>query len=168
MQAAPNARYFQAQIGDQYKLTCGNKTKYVFVYELPSESNNYKLKVVEVVNNRVNYDQAYTSGCTYLYKGNETWHIEYFTRPIKQGDANCDGLVYSNYTPMGGSDTDALNYIYQNGLPGTIDTYEGYLAMIYACSLNMDWYITQNDVDTIRYNNASGKMNGYWRYVGSM
>lgn len=166
----PNDRYFWAEIGDQYRIKYNNRYKDVFVYQLPSSSNGYKLKVVEVVNNRVRYDRQYTLGGAYLFNGNESWHIEYYTRPIKRGDANCDGVVFSNYSPEApaGSDTDALNDIFQHGLPSTVDTYDGYFALTYAASLDGDWYITRDDVNIIRYNGAYRIMNGNYNYIDIM
>lgn len=171
MCAEPSARYFMAQIGDQYKIKCGNQTKYVFVYQLPSSANNYKMKVVEVVNNRVRYDRQYDFGTSYLFSGNQSWHIEYYMRPIKQGDASCDGFVFSSYNPVGGgtSDTDACltqyyNYHYQSNPDARTQ------AIISACSVYMpfDWVVDRNDVETIRYNGAQGRMNGSYGYVASL
>lgn len=164
----PNERYFTPQLGDQLKIKCGSEIKYVFVYQLPSSENNYKLKTVEVVNNRVRYNREYTSSTAYLYNGNQTWHIEAVTRPIKQGDANCDGVVLarSTYTSSN-SDLDVINA----GIPSNY-TGDRKKAFIAAASLNDDRNVDVTDYRILLYNQMEngvitcpGRMNGYWTYL---
>lgn len=168
MEHYPNARYFTPQLGDQYKISNGSYSKTVFVYQLPSSSNNYKLKTVEVIDGFIKYDRQYQLGGTYLYRNNETWHIEYMTRPIKQGDANGDGQVLAQNTYSSStSDLDKIN----GGIPTSL-SYYGKRAFIAAASLNNDRNVDVTDYRILLYNQLQnnyfvndGRMHGNWYYV---
>ena len=173
LELKPNVRYHRAQLGDQIHIVNGNQQKWAFVTGLPSAATNYKLRVIELVNNKVTYNVDYDYQTAYLTKGSQQWTMDYYVRPIKQGDVNGDGVVCpEDYDPCAsGSDLTAIT-TYAQQLPSN-SVYEVKLLKA-AASLDgdddidgADYRILQNNLVAQRagseYNN--GRMQGNWYYV---
>ena len=112
LELTPNQRYFQAQLGDQLHVVSGGRSKWVFVMALPTAATNYKMQTIELDDkSRICYNVSYDYQTAFLTNSSGTqWTIDYYARPIKQGDANGDGAVCpEQYDPChSGSDLNAL------------------------------------------------------------
>lgn len=171
MQISPNARYHVARLGDQVTMTRNGVTKTVFV----TYCNSPSLKVVELKNGKITYDNAYYYAGNTMMKGNETWTVDYVTRPIKQGDANGDGFVYAERYADYYGDLEAIANYANNGVPAGVR----YDVLMAAASLDGDWQITAADHRILMYNlltfngssyyyTTEGRMNGDWSYVSRL
>ena len=170
MEHYPNQRYYMMQLGDQLRLKRGSQSKSVFVYELPSSSNGYKMKAVELINGKITYNVQYTVSGANVIRNGQTWAIDYFTRPIKQGDANGDGYVFGTRYADYQADVDAINEIYGNN--GNVQPGHRRDVTYAAASLDNNWTIDVSDYRILLYNQLQnnqfvndGRMHGNWYYV---
>lgn len=171
MELYPNQRYYMMQLGDQLRLKRGSSYKSVFVHELPSSSNGYKMKAVELINGKINYNVQYTVSGANVIRNNQTWAINYVTRPIKQGDANGDGYVFGTRYADYQADVDAINDYFLNGIPS------GHRSDVTtaAASVDNDWNIDVSDYRIVLYNQLvngnfqnDGRMHGNWYYLKTL
>lgn len=171
IQIVPNARYHTAKLGDQITMHRNGVTKTVWV----TYCNAPTLKVVELKNGRITYDNTYTYTGQNLYYGNQTWVVDYVTRPIKQGDANGDGYVYAERYADYYGDLEEIANLANNGIP----SWKRSDVLKAAVSLDNDWDITAADHRILMYNllqfsNGSyyystyGRMNGDYGYVKTL
>ncbi len=157
-----NGKFYKPMLGDQLHLVNGNQEKTVLVTKTTGT-----IEVVEVVNQRIQYNVTYQNCNGTFVKNNVGWNCDYVTRPIKQGDANADGLVQCYNYYVWSNDLDTINS-YSSQIPGGVR--EDVLKA--ACSLNNDWDIDYVDYSMLLNNqavpngwNTNGRMSGNFGYV---
>ena len=85
-----------------------------------------------------------------------TYVMDYFIRPVKEGDVNGDSVVnFSDFATL-----DMATHTSQNLFPGA-----DYNVLMGAADLDGDWQITAADVWEIYQNCSDERMNGDYRYV---
>ena len=166
-----NGKYYSQTLGDQLTLTnyAGTQTKTVFVTQVAGG-----MKVTELQNGKIKYDIP-VSNCngTIVFNNDDPWLATYVTRPIKQGDANGDGVVlcHTNYYIWGNDLTYLGNYCngnYANNFTSNPRTD----VLFAACSFDHDWSLNYYDYDVLQNDQADGsdytytyRMNGNFGYV---
>ena len=157
-----NGKFYRPQLGDQLHLTNGNQEKTVLVTK-----NTGTIEVVEVINQRIRYNVTYQNCNGTFVKNNVGWTCDYVTRPIKQGDANADGVVQCYDYYVWSNDLNTLNG-YTSQIPNGVRND----VLMAACSLDNDWtlgyvdYIMLvNDQSVPSGWNTNGRMGGTFGYV---
>ena len=123
---------------------------------------NSTLYCSELDGSTIKWSVAYKRLSNYKLKrvsDGQIFDIQYVARPIKEGDANGDGIV-------NGSDASWIEQQINQGNAGAYITGCNRDILLAAADLNGDWWLETSDADEIRANmNADGYMSGNYCYV---
>ena len=174
MECYANGKYYRETLGDQLILTnpAGTQTRTVFVTQVSGG-----MKVTELQNGKIKYDIPVSNSCgTIIFNNNDPWIATYVIRPIKQGDANGDGVVlcHTNYYVWGNDRTQLGDYCNSNGnYTNNFTNNPRTDVLVAACTFDHDWSLNYYDYDVLTNDQSDGygdytytyRMNGNFGYV---
>ena len=151
--ASAYTQYSQMKGGDQIVLTRNGQTHALYVTGVQSD----RIYCSELVNNRIKWGVEYrltSNGMLKRASNGQNYTINYFVRPVKEGDANGDSVV------------DVLDVDWILGHTNVYD-FPGvdYNTQMAAADLQGTWVITWADALTVYMNCNDGRLSGDYSYV---
>ena len=139
--------------GDQIVMSYNGSKHTVFVTGLSAD----RIYCSELWGTSIQWSIEYSRTATTMTRlfGGTEYTIDYFIRPVKEGDANCDSVV--DFMDL----VWIANHVGQYNFP----YYVNWNTQFYAADLNRNGQIDTDDVLAVYQHAVDGRMSGDYRYI---
>ncbi|MBP0972108.1 MAG: hypothetical protein J5753_08730 [Oscillospiraceae bacterium] len=151
----PQSRYSISEMkpGDQVVLSWNGTKRTVFVTSVSDDCVYCSELWGDAIMWNIEFTRPTGNKMKRIYGGTE-FTIDYFIRPVKEGDANGDSIV------------DFMDVVFlADNLGATYFSGKDHNTMFAASDLDGDWVIDQDDCIEVYYHVNENRMNGNYRYV---